>query len=288
MKDLLVFGIDFLLVILLINIALNGLVIGKVEILSVTQIQEKNAEVTEAIEHSNKIQDQYKSSFQGLTYAKESVDQSAKIYEETYNGSSNQVKQAASSQNLYDIEYIWAEIGKIATKNDLSLKISIEPTGVDSINTLKIKVMGQYRGITQFMSEFDRDQDFRVEDFNLFIYEQKPVTVVSKGGSVDKWLLQTIGATFTIKNVAIKQETLSKEFTGTTYEIEAGEEYQGFVKALDQNVVNGTTTGNATTNATTANSTNTATTNSTNTATANSTNEAATNTTITEKTNAAN
>ena len=221
MKDLLVFGIDFLLVILLINIALNGLVIGKVEILSITQIQEKNAEVTNAIEHSNKIQDQYKSSFQGLTYAKESVDQSAKIYEETYNGSSNQVKQAASSQDLYDIEYIWAEIGKIATKNDLSLKISIEPTGVDSINTLKIKIMGQYRGITQFMSEFDRDQDFRVEDFNLFIYEQKPVTVVSKGGSVDKWLLQTIGATFTIKNVAIKQETLSKEFTGTTYEIEA-------------------------------------------------------------------
>ena len=258
MKDLLVFGIDFLLIMLLINIAINGMVIGDFEILSVTQIQEKNAKVTEAIEHSNAVQEQYASSAQILASAKEAVDASAKMYEETFNSSSKDVIDKANRQDLYDIEYIWAEMGKMATKNDLSIKISIEPTGVDSINTLKFKIMGQYRGITQFMAEFDKDEDFRIEDFNLFIYEQKPVNVVSREGSVNKWLLQTIGATFTVNNVAIKQETLSKEFNGTTYEIEAGSEYQGFVKALDENVVNGTNTVGG--NSTAANTTNASTT----------------------------
>ena len=122
MKDLLVFGIDFLLIMLLINIAINGMAIGNIEILSVTQIQEKNAKVTEAIEHSNMVQEQYISSRQSLDHAADSVKASAELYNKTMDTSSEDVKKEANNQDLYDIEFIWAEVGQLATQNDLSLK----------------------------------------------------------------------------------------------------------------------------------------------------------------------
>jgi len=262
MKDLLVFGIDFLLVLLIINLAINGMAIGGIEILSVKQIQEKSASVTTTIENSNKIQDYYYSVKEGLKAASSGVDASAQKYNEVLSKSSEEVKNEANNQTLYDIEYIWAEIGKIASNYDLSIKITVEPTGVDSINTLKFKLMGRYAGITQFMGKLEENKnfDFRIEDFDLFIYEQKTVSALGDDG-VKKYLLQTIGATFAVNNVAIKQEKLTKEFTRTTYEEEAGNEYQGYVDApaantTGNNVATNTANGtNATTDTNSANQT---------------------------------
>ena len=186
-------------IIILISIVLlavgmfRGINVGNLEILSISQIKEKNDGLHEKIDKASELTsvsypnniETLEKSFNDYTIEKEKYQEltgvSNKVIEETY-----ETKQ-------YDISYLWRVLGKYAENRGLTLGIDVQKSGQAS-NTYNFNftVSGTYTDTIQFISDIETDSDlyFRIYSFKM-----------SGSG-------ETLTSTFSVRNISIDPSTI--------------------------------------------------------------------------------
>lgn len=195
MKKILIILLIILLITLSYFAIFKGISLGNFEVLSVERIQEENDKLTQEIDqtekliHSDYIQktDELQSSVDSLMNAKDE-------YVELAHVSSDKDLINASKQEIYKIEYIWTRIGSHATSEGVELKLDITAgeTGEEESKNLLFTVTGNYIAVINFILSIEDDSQlgFRIENFKIL------------PGSGENGRQ----ATFTVRNVRIKQE----------------------------------------------------------------------------------
>lgn len=205
MKKILIILLIILLITLSYFAIFKGISLGSFEVLSVERIQEENDRLTQEIEqtekliHSDYIQktDELQSSVDSLMSAKDE-------YVELANVSSDKDLIDASKQEIYKIEYIWTRIGSHATSEGVELKLDITAgeTGEQESKNLLFTVTGNYIAVINFVLSIEDDSQlgFRIENFKIL------------PGSGENGRQ----ATFTVRNVRIKQENATSAVSTDT------------------------------------------------------------------------
>ena len=241
MKKLLITIVIVLLTILTIVAVIRGLQIGNLEILGITGMNEKNAELDAEISEAKKLA--------STDYPKmlSEIEQNLKEWKETKQDYDDRVVVSTESQieqatqfAKYEQEKLYILLGSHARSEGVDLDIVFTVSNnLANAYDLNFTVTGAFISVTDYIADIEDDSElgFKIENFAM----------TSNGGDEVK-------ATFTCKDIVINDITQISTGTDT-----------------------GTTDGNATNNTNSTNSTNTTsnTTNSTNaTNTTNTTNTA--------------
>lgn len=240
MKKVLILILIALLLALTMFVAINGVQIGKLEILGVTGIQDRNSELEEKIAQATKLAStDYKKAVSTVQENSKKLEEEKKKYEDMTAISTDSEIQEAAQLQTYEIEYLWAKIGNHATSEGATIKMDVTKGTNTTTSTynLKFTVTGTYISITDFISDIENDSSlgFKIEEFKML-----------PGNGSD------LEATFVCKDIAIKDISETQ-----------------IIQNNEQNTTNdnnSTNTTNTTNTSNTTNNTNTSnTTNSTNT-----------------------
>lgn len=186
-------------IILLAVMMFRGIKIGNFEILSISQLKEKNDLLDKRIETASELT--------SVDYPKkiETLDKSFdeyKIKKEKYNeltGETTENIEEMYETKQYDISYLWRVLGKYAENRSLSIGIDVQTSNsTNNIYNLNFSVSGQYTNIIQFITDLENDSDlyFRIYNFKM------------TGSS-------TVTATFTVKNININPDTIKNAVSTT-------------------------------------------------------------------------
>ena len=205
MKKILIILLIILLLTLSYFAIFRGITFGKFEVLSVEQIQAENERLTQEIEQTEKLKhsdyvqksQELDKSIEGLLTAKEEYLALTKV------STDGEIK-AANRQETYKIEYIWTRIGSHATSEGVELKLDITSgeTSEEDVKNLAFTVTGNYIAVINFVLSIEDDSQlgFRIENFKIL------------PGSGENGRQ----ATFTVRNVRIKQENATASVTPDT------------------------------------------------------------------------
>ena len=200
LKKMLIGILIILLVVLAYFAMAKGITIGKINILSIEQITNKNDKLTNDIEEANSLlKKDYPGKKQELSNAiTELLKQKEEYFELAKVSTENEISKA-NTEETYLREYLWVRVGRHATSRGVWLKLDINTgdAGDDNIKTLSFTAKGQYANIIQFISALEDDDKlgFKIENFKM-----------TKSGS-------DIVATFKVRNVRIKAETATTSTT---------------------------------------------------------------------------
>lgn len=193
-------SIIILISIILLAIAMfRGINIGNLEILSISQIKEKNSDLDKKIDKASTLTsvdypknvETLEKSFEGYTIEKEK-------YEELTGVSIENIEEIYETKQ-YDISYLWRVLGKYAENRKLTLGIDVQTANTgNSAYNFNFTVSGQYVNIIQFITDIENDSDlyFRIYNFKM-------------SGST------TVTATFTVKNINIDASTIKSTQTSS-------------------------------------------------------------------------
>lgn len=265
MKKLLILILITLLIVLAFIIAIDGVNIGNIKILGISQIQARSQELDKKIQEAGKLaQTDFKKIVSDVQNEVTELEEKKQNYIELLPDATEEQNQVLPTLKKYEIETLWVKIGNHATKEGAVIKMDVVETNggvrnmsgqqeklAESTTTnqneysyydLKFTVNGSYIAITDFVSDIENDDElgFKIEEFKL---------VPSSGSELQ--------ATFVCRDIAINISEVTQTNTDTN--------------AVGSNATNTNTTN---TNATNTNATNTNTTNSNNTNTTNATNKA--------------
>lgn len=195
MKKILLTVLILLLVILTYYSLSKGITIGKLNILSIPQIKEKNEALDTEIEKTNKVIDtEYPDKMSSLKNASTKLQQAKKEYLDLTNLSSNEDIIKATLEESYAIELLWTKVGNHARNKGVNIDMSVVSSdiGTKGLYDLKFTVNGSYLSIINFVEVLENDSllNFRIKNFKL----------LPSQGSI-------LQATFTVKNVAIEGNT---------------------------------------------------------------------------------
>lgn len=255
-----------LLVVLLLAInciaIFKGINIFGLNILSIGQIKEANDSLDEKIAQATTIAStEFPKTLSNMETDLKKLEEAKKNYEDMVTISTGEQVQLANQYQKYEVEYLWTTIGNHATKEGVVIKIDIVAGSTENNYTLNFTANGSYVGITEFISDIENDSalGFKIEDFYL-----KP------GSST-----QDLQATFTCRDITIKDIVKSQEKKTDTTTEENGTNTENGNTTTDNNNTNTTNTvnGNTTTN------TNTTSTNANTNSTSTNTNSTSSNTT---------
>ena len=201
MKKLLIIILIILLCVLGYFAIFNGISIGNFQILSVSQIKEKNDKLDQEI---SDIETQRVSTFPSKTSElgreTDTMMSAKKTYLDLASVSSDEEIQEANLEQTYAMEFLWNKVGSYATKEGVTLKWDVSSTGVNNKYTLNFTTTGSYVGVISYIYALENDSDlaFRIENFKM----------TASG--------ENVTATFTVNNVAIKAETVSGSSSATS------------------------------------------------------------------------
>lgn len=180
-------------IVLLTFVTIKGLKIGEFEILSISQMIEKNEHLNEKIEEASKLTT---INYPDNTETLEETFQRYKIQKQKYEqlaGTTDKDNEEIYETKQYDIGYLWKVLGKYAEKRALTLSIDVQKnSGANSTYTFNFNVSGKYVNISQFITDLENDSDlyFRIYNFKM-----------SGSG-------ETVTSTFTVKNINIDPSTI--------------------------------------------------------------------------------
>lgn len=200
MKNKITLIIFLLLIVLLIVAIFVGIRIGKFQILSVSELREKNETLNEKIQTASKLTSvDYPETIDVLetTYERHTVQKNK--YEELAGFTDGDKKQIYETKQ-YDIGYLWKTIGKYATSRNLTISMEVKRGSGQNIYDLYFTVSGQYVNISQFITDIENNSDlyFRIYNFKM------------TGSS------EIISSSFTVKDINIDPSTLTSVSTVDT------------------------------------------------------------------------
>jgi len=181
-------------VILLAYLGAEGIKIGSFEVLSISQLIEKNKQLDDKIKEASILTTtNYPDNVQTLEETYERYEIQKQKYEELA-GVTIETNQDIYETKQYDIGYLWRVLGNYATKRNVNLGIQVQQNsnGKSSYN-INFTVNGKYVNISQFITDIENDSDlyFRIYNFKI-----------SGSGEI-------ITATFTVRNVNLDASTIS-------------------------------------------------------------------------------
>lgn len=186
--------IILLSIFLLIFATVNGIKIGNFQILSISELRQKNNELNNKIDEASTLtsidypdtQETLKETYEKYTIQKQKYEELSGFVDDD-NEEIYEAKQ-------YDIGYLWKIFGKYATSRNLSIGVDVQKnSNRENLYNLNFSVAGQYVNISQFITDIENNSDlyFRIYNFQM-----------SGSG-------ETVNSTFTVKNISIDPSTLS-------------------------------------------------------------------------------
>ena len=235
MKKLLILILIALILALSIFIVMNGLTIGKINILGINGIRDKNAQLDKQVEQASRLAEQdYKQAVNEVESNVQELQKEKQEYQDMTAISAEGDIQAANQIQRYTIDTLRVKLGNYATQEGTTLRMDVlkGTNTTEETYNLRLTVNGSYVGITDFVSDIENDSilGFKIENFKM-----QPGSNTSD-----------LQATFMCNDIAI---------TGVS----------GTSPQTTQNTnTNNTNTNNTNTNSTTNNTNNTNTTNTAN------------------------
>ena len=241
MKKILIGILTILLIVMAYLTVFRGISIGGFSILSVEQIQDENDKLTEEIAQTETLMySTYATQTEQLERSVSSLLQAKNEYLDLANVSTESELSEATKEETYKIEYLWTRMGRHARRGGVILKLDVQTgdTGESDVKNLAFTVTGNYIAIINFVTAIEDDSElgFRIENFKIL-----PGT--DNNGRE---------ATFTVRNVRIKQENVTNNVTTTDNTQNNNTENTNTTETTDTSTTDNTTTAtdNANTNVT--------------------------------------
>ena len=202
MKKLLISILIALLLILSIFIAINGLNVGKIEVLGIRGINQKNSELDQKIQQATQLSTiDYQKAVDEVEENSKKLTEEKKNYEDMALLNTDSEGQATAQIQKYEVEALWVKLGNHATSEGATMKMDIVRGSSTSENMydLNFTVNGSYISIIDFISDIENDSTlgFKIENFHM-------------SGSGD-----SLQATFVCKEISIIDVNESQVDTGT-------------------------------------------------------------------------
>ena len=171
MRKLLISILLILLIIMAILCIKNGINIGPLHVLGVSQIQEANDNLTQKINEAKTANEDYESK---LSQLQEDISQLTASKEECLskiNASTESQLQDATQTKNYTIEYLWSKVGNHATQNGVVIKMDVTSGAIADSNyrNLNFTATGNYLSITNFITDLENDStlEFTIDNFSM-------------------------------------------------------------------------------------------------------------------------
>lgn len=169
MRNKVILIIFLLSLILLILAIFVGIKIGGFQILSISELKEKNQTLDDKIETATSLTSiKYPDTIDTLeeTYDKYNVQKQK--YEEIA-GFADENKNQVYETKQYDIGYLWKIVGKYATSHNLTIGMDVKTGSGQNLYNLHFNVSGQYVNISEFIKELENNSDlsFRIYNFKM-------------------------------------------------------------------------------------------------------------------------
>lgn len=199
MRKFLITLLVVLLVILAYLTIFHGIAIGSFKLLSITQIKEASAELTEKAEEANyKVATELQEKEEEVAASVDTLLENKQNYYSVANVSTTSQLTAASTEEIYNSEYLYLQIGTHAREEGVKLKLDIMSTDDEDsdVKDLAFTVIGKYVGIIDFISaiEDDSDLNFTIEDFEMQANEDNELE-----------------ATFTVSGIRVQLDETTQE-----------------------------------------------------------------------------
>ena len=156
--------------ILLIIAMVRGINIGNLEILSISQIKEKNNNLNEKIDKASSLAtNDYPKNIEILDKTFEQYTMTKEKYEQL-SGLSGEETIEKYETKQYDIGYLWRILGNYAESKNLTLGINVQKSNAsDTLYSFSFSVSGEYTKIIEFIKalEDDSDLNFRIYNFKI-------------------------------------------------------------------------------------------------------------------------
>ena len=155
MKKLLISILIALLLILSIFIAINGLNVGKIEVLGIRGINQKNSELDQKIQQATQLSTiDYQKAVDEVEENSKKLTEEKKNYEDMALLNTDSEGQATAQIQKYEVEALWVKLGNHATSEGATMKMDIVKGSSTSENMydLNFTVNGSYISIIDFIS----------------------------------------------------------------------------------------------------------------------------------------
>ncbi len=193
MKKLLL-GIVIILITVLTGITIvQGFQIGKLKILGITEIKQKNEELDISLKDATKLAStDYQKKIDELNDAIKKLETEKTKYDDMVNVSTDSEVQAANQSYENMIEFLLIRIENHAKAEGVTMKMEVtrSSSGAENVYNLNFTATGPYVGIEEFITDIEDDSKlgFKIEDFKM--------SASSEDGS-------TVEATFVCKDITI-------------------------------------------------------------------------------------
>ena len=233
MRKLLISILLILLIVMTVLCVKNGINIGPLHVLGVTQIQDANGELTRKIAEAKNTNDNYANKLTEIKDLITDLGEARSEYLQTINVSTeSEIREATQTKN-YTIEYLWSQVGNHATQEGVNIKMDVV-SGVDeNTKNLNFTVSGNYLAITNFITELENDSSLQF--------------------TIDEFAMTQNQCTFVVRDVFIRNETTMTSQNNTT--TNTNSENAVNANTTSTNTVDNTNEGNITNNTTVAENT---------------------------------
>ena len=172
MRKFLFAVLAILILVLVFFLVRDGLAIGNIRILGLTEIQSLNVQVDLKIAEATELtQVKFNSENKNLNDALEDVATEREKYERVLAQSSTEDIREALTKEKYEVEKLWISIGNYADEHNVkvNLQITNSSSGIAEVKDLRFTVNGSYVGITDFIYDLEDDPEleFKIESFNM-------------------------------------------------------------------------------------------------------------------------
>lgn len=159
-----------LLIVALTFVTLKTVSIGDIKALSIEDMKAKNIELDVAMAELEIAKVQYNAANTSLEMAKKNYESAKNAYNNISEEKINTIKEATKEEHYY-IDWLWIVLGEYANNNNLQLSVIDPRTGNESSakGTVKIRVLGRYSDITDFVFEVENDNDLKFKLDNMIM-----------------------------------------------------------------------------------------------------------------------
>lgn len=219
MKKTLILILIILLLITIGYMLFDSLHIGGLKILGLKALNDENKKLDSSIQNLSKLSSVvYQQAITDVTKSAKDYESAKSEYDQIVEISTSNEIVTANQLQKYEIEYLWAKIGKHATDEDVLLKIEVSENSTSAATgyyDLNFTAEGDYVGITDFIYDIENDSSlgFKIEKFkmeslvkdenNQNTNNQQQNTNTTSGEKNEEEIKNKIIATFTCSNIAI-------------------------------------------------------------------------------------
>ena len=126
MRKLLISILLILLIVMTVLCVKNGINIGPLHVLGITQIQDANGELTRKISKAKNTNDNYANKLTEIKKVISDLGTARQEYLQTINVSTESEIQEATQTKNYTIEYLWSQVGNHATQEGVKIKFDVD------------------------------------------------------------------------------------------------------------------------------------------------------------------